>query len=138
MWLSLFALEVSGYRPAEVYFPPMPTTTKTVGCSVDEDALCYDRFGNMDTRDKGVRPKSILMTESQANLPTVRCTYFLAHAVLFVTIHNMELDLVFKSASQFGFWYIEILGSNHVSHSVARLSTVPNKEEAEIDKTHSN
>ena len=71
VWLSLFALEVSGYRPAEVYFPPMPTTTKSVGCSCDEESLYYDKFGNKDTREKGARPKSTLMTESQANLPTV-------------------------------------------------------------------
>ena len=71
VWLSLFALEVSSYRPAEIYFPPMPTTTRSVGCFCDEEALMYDEFDSGENRDKNLRPKSTLMTESQANLPVV-------------------------------------------------------------------
>ncbi|KAL5262807.1 hypothetical protein ACHWQZ_G008261 [Mnemiopsis leidyi] len=71
VWLSLFALEVSSYRPAEVYFPPMPTTTRSVGCFCDEDALMYEEFDSGENRDKNLRPKSTLMTESQANLPVL-------------------------------------------------------------------
>ncbi|XP_063680163.1 uncharacterized protein LOC134815549 [Bolinopsis microptera] len=71
VWLSLFALEVSGYRPAEVYFPPMQTTTKSIGCCCDEESLSYDKFDMKDRRG-GIRPRSTLMTESQANLPTLQ------------------------------------------------------------------
>eukprot|EP00116_Pleurobrachia_bachei_P001330 sb/3461592/ len=70
VWLSLFALEVASYRPAEVYYPPVPTTTQSIGVSCREDDL-HNRGIVGEKLDKNLRPRSGLMTESQANLPRV-------------------------------------------------------------------
>ena len=70
VWLSLFAIEVASYRPSEVYFPPIPTTTKSIGCSCTEDSISKGSFESQ-MGSKGARPRSTLMTESQADLPRV-------------------------------------------------------------------
>ena len=59
VWLSLFCVEAAGYRPVEAYYPPVPTTTRSVGCTASKFSLEYDSFVIDDkTMAKSSRPST--------------------------------------------------------------------------------
>lgn len=70
VWLSLFAIEVASYRPAEVYFPPVPSTTRSMGCTCLGNGLGR-LVGEPKDRAKHLRPNSTKMKECHSNLPRV-------------------------------------------------------------------